>query len=133
MKLNKLPPTKILPKTGIYAISGNRLADESLFKGHTTRPLDLKDLTTKLAVLKLLAEKLELPNYFKNNWDSLEECLQGIQSGSVLIFKNTNNFAQACPHDFSMLLSILTCWSQLLGLVLVEEKPSHSRITVDQL
>jgi RNAse (barnase) inhibitor barstar len=87
------------------------LMDMLLSKGDAVFPLDGAKITSKDELLRQLAQAMEFPNYFGNNWDALEECLRDLQwlsaKGYVIQFANADRFIETCPSDFRVLVQII--------------------------
>lgn len=87
------------------------LVGEFRSKGDAVFPLDGAKIASKDALLRQLASAMEFPDYFGNNWDSLEECLRDLQwlsaRGYVIQFANADRFIEACPSDSRVFLQII--------------------------
>jgi RNAse (barnase) inhibitor barstar len=88
---------------GVYQLAGKpedveRAASDA---GLTVFRIDIGNAGSKGDFLARIAEKLEFPAWFGNNWDALNDCLTDLtNTGHVLIFENCENFAVAHRRDF---------------------------------
>ena len=66
--------------------------------------IDGKDCSNKKALLNTFSSKLKLPDYFGNNWDAFDECLNDLEwldsNQYVLFFKN---FEETLTQDIDEL------------------------------
>lgn len=72
-----------------------------------TRVREIAPAATKDELLAAIAEALVLPDYFGNNWDALEECLQDLQYDGdllVLVIRRAAMLWQSMPREMSTLV-----------------------------
>jgi RNAse (barnase) inhibitor barstar len=75
--------------------------------GLTVLRLDIGDVGSKEDFLAHIAEKLEFPDWFGNNWDALNDCLTDLtETGYVLIFENCENFAAKHKREFESAIAV---------------------------
>jgi len=73
--------------------------------------LDLRNARDKNGFLSEIAKALNFPDYFRSNWDALDECLRDLnwlpaKTGFVLIFENAEHFRMA-RKDFEVAVDVL--------------------------
>jgi RNAse (barnase) inhibitor barstar len=73
--------------------------------------VDLKDVRTKRGLLRALADGLQLPAHFGQNWDALADCLMDRDwlptEGAVIALTHSATFRRRSDADWETLLSIL--------------------------
>jgi len=75
--------------------------------GLTVFRLDIGKAGSKQDFLASIAEKLEFPDWFGNNWDALSDCLTDLtKTGYVLIFENCENFAARHRQEFERAITV---------------------------
>ncbi len=61
--------------------------------------------------MRALSQTMKFPDYFGNNWDALEECLNDMEwlpaKGYVIQFKNADLFAKNRHSDFAVFVRIV--------------------------
>jgi len=84
-------------------------------------PVNLAGCTEKGEVLVRLAEQLQFPAWFGQNWDALTDCLTDFSwreaSGYVLILEQLGDFRAAGDDDFDTLIEILSEASASWGVM----------------
>jgi hypothetical protein len=79
--------------------------------GLTRWTVDLAGVRTKEALLAMLAERLEFPEWFGANWDALNDVLAERaweqSKGVVLILERCGELAYADPEAFETALEVL--------------------------
>ena len=70
--------------------------------------IDLSHVADKQAFLKILAGKLDFPEYFGMNWDALKDSLTGmpVDRGYVIVLDNIKGYAQADPGGMGIARNI---------------------------
>ena len=82
-------------------------AAEALRSDAALRVREIAPGATKDELLTAIAEALVLPDYFGNNWDALEECLQDLEyDGHLLVLMITRAAMlwQSMPREMSTLV-----------------------------
>jgi len=73
--------------------------------------VDLADVDDKDGVLAALAAGLRFPDWFGDNWDALQDCLDDLSwlpaAGYLLLIDHGDALQDAAPGDFATLLDIL--------------------------
>ena len=72
--------------------------------------IDLKDISSKPALLDAVANGIGLPGYFGRNWDSLEECLRDFDEGKgwLLILDHADSLLAIPESELSTFKRILS-------------------------
>jgi RNAse (barnase) inhibitor barstar len=94
---------------GVYHLVGKPEDVERAARnaGLTVFRIDIGNAGSKEDFLARIAEKLEFPDWFGNNWDALNDCLTDLtKTGHVLIFENGENFAVAHGSDFESAIAV---------------------------
>lgn len=70
--------------------------------------IDLIHVADKQAFLKILAGKLDFPEYFGMNWDALKDSLTGmpVDRGYVIVLDNIKGYAQTDPGGMGVARNI---------------------------
>lgn len=74
--------------------------------------VDLSHARSKEDLLTILAQGLNFPSWFGNNWDALADCLTDLSwhpaEGYVLVLEQADSLRAAAEADFLTLLAILS-------------------------
>ena len=82
-------------------------AAEALIADAALRVREIAPGATRDELLAAMAEALVLPDYFGNNWDALEECLQDLEFEGpllVLVIRRAGMLWASMPRDMSTLV-----------------------------
>jgi hypothetical protein len=78
---------------------------------HQLFVIDGESIATKAAFLAAAAASLNFPDYFGENWDAFYDCLTDLDKGGakgyVLLYTQPENFAEANPADWLILVELL--------------------------
>ncbi len=79
-------------------------------EGICVRRVDLSGITSKTGLLDAIGKALSFPNYYRRNWDSLEECLRDLDEGKgwLIIFDGADHLLALPRQDLTTLESILS-------------------------
>lgn len=73
--------------------------------------LDGKKIHSKETFLNEVAEAMQFPNYFGNNWDAFDECITDLTwcraERYIMLYDHADIFAQADPIQYQIALDIL--------------------------
>jgi hypothetical protein len=73
--------------------------------------IDLAGCSDKAGLLGRLADALEFPGWFGQNWDALADCLGDLEwlpaDGYLLVLEGADELRQAAPRDYWVALEIL--------------------------
>jgi hypothetical protein len=105
-------------QAGVYRLPvAERPAIEAAARalGLRVLPVGLAGVRDKPAFLRAAADALQLPGYFGENWDALEESLADLRPGAgfLVILTDGQDFAAAEPGGFAMALAILEAAAEL--------------------
>lgn len=98
--------------------------------GYEFDVVDLSEVTDKGKLMSRMAAALDLPRWFGNNWDALDEALgdRYSQSARVLILDHHGAMIRADPSSAAMLLQVVgDAVAGSRSLALVVEDPMQSR------
>ena len=80
-------------------------------KGYMTFTLDGKKLNSKTELLGELSQAMKFPDYFGNNWDALEECLNDLSwlaaKGYAIHLKEADNFVSKSAAEFHIFAQLI--------------------------
>ena len=70
-------------------------------------------INNKETFLKEISKLLNFPGYFGKNWDALNDCITDMSWFDLskplhIIYKNSNNFQENSPNDFSIAMEIMS-------------------------
>ncbi len=104
-------------QAGVYRLQSRRSTAAlmrqiaSKYPDYALIELDAAQLTTKSTLMHEFAQAFQFPDYFGNNWDALEECLNDLswlnQRRVVLIIEHTNALMQHEPELWATTQEIL--------------------------
>lgn len=101
------------PHGEVFAVSagsGKDWAAAARAEGVKSFVIDTRAVNTKDGLLSALAEALRFPDYFRRNWDALEECLSDLSwvSGKriLILVESLDALAQAEPVSLETFVSI---------------------------
>jgi len=84
---------------------------EAAAQGWRCFHLDGETIVDKASFLAACQAAFALPDYFGNNWDALEECLNDLAwapaTGYIVLYDNVANFAAPDPTNWGTALYIL--------------------------
>jgi RNAse (barnase) inhibitor barstar len=109
----KLPDLEDLEMAGVHAWKGDigAVAAAAAAGKFTFHSADLKDVSTKPALMAALAKGLNLPEHFGSNWDALADAVEDEQwlgrRGTVIALAHTAAYRKAHGADWTMLEDIL--------------------------
>ncbi len=111
MLLNKFT---VLKKPFIHRLSVNLIELENEAKSRTDiylSVIDFENCKTKTQVIDKFAESFCFPDYYSNNWDSFDECINDLSwvlsDYYITIIKNFSCYELNNPKDFNILLKLL--------------------------
>ena len=69
-------------------------------------------IESKEALFHLVAKEMRFPDYFGNNWDALEECMNDLMEwtpakGYIVLFEDAHIFCQSASNDFLTFMEIV--------------------------
>lgn len=72
--------------------------------------ITLSGITSKMQLLDAIGKALSFPDYYGQNWDSLEECLRDFDEGKgwLIILDEADNLLALPRQDFATFVSILS-------------------------
>ena len=81
-------------------------------RGYKLFKLHGRAIESKEALFHLVAKEMRFPDYFGNNWDALEECMNDLMewrpaNGYVVLFEYAHIFCQSAPNDFLTFIDIV--------------------------
>jgi RNAse (barnase) inhibitor barstar len=89
-------------QSGVHQLTGppEEIEQAARQAGLAVFRIDAGHARSKKALLDSIATALHFPDWFGNNWDSLNDCLTDLdwlptKTGYVLIFENMHNFDEA--------------------------------------
>lgn len=72
--------------------------------------IDGQAVKTKIDFLCVIAQVMNFPTYFGNNWDAFEECMADLEwcksQGYVLLYTHPEHFAQHEPAQWTTAIAI---------------------------
>ncbi len=72
--------------------------------------IDGKDVTNKAKFIKAAAETMNFPDYFGDNWDAFDDCINDLSwlsaNGYILLYTHPDNFAKNDPSEWSIALDV---------------------------
>jgi hypothetical protein len=94
------------PEQDVSALAG--LAQEH---GLEFFRIDGREVVDKTSFLRQVAEAMDFPPYFGQNWDALDECITDLEwrpaNGYVIFYDSVGAFAQNDPEQWQVALDIL--------------------------
>lgn len=101
-------------QSGVYFIGRQELeqiADAALAEALSVNRIDMEDCRGKNELLIKIADALRFPATFGGNWDALADFLKDLEwlpaRGHVLLFENSDTYANHQTDEFNSLLDIL--------------------------
>lgn len=101
-------------QNGVYFIGQQELeqiADAALAEALSVNRIDLADCLGKKELLTEIARALRFPATFGGNWDALADFLKDLDwlpaRGHVMLFENSDTYANHQTDEFNTLLDIL--------------------------
>ena len=95
-------------------------------EGFYIKEFDSSSVKSDRDLFSYIANAFEFPDYFGNNWDSMDECLADIDlshsKGAVLILSNASCLWKEAAYTAGKLLSVWQGAAELWGN---ENKPFH--------
>jgi RNAse (barnase) inhibitor barstar len=109
----KLQDALDAPTGGVYrhkAVTSGGLAVPDSENRRVVR-IAIKNARDKLAFLKSVAEALQFPSYFGQNWDAFYDCLTDLAQRAgdslVIAFDDLSGFARVDPDEFDSAVDAL--------------------------
>jgi len=111
-------------RAGVFSLPAHdipAIVEVAAERGFAVFPVNLAGCTEKGEVLARLAEQLQFPAWFGQNWDALTDCLTDFSwrdaGGYVLILEQLGDFRAAGDDDFDTLIEILSEASASWGVM----------------
>ena len=99
--------------SGVYLVTHDDLAPIDAAASHAgwlVRRVDLLKCCDKSSVLQCIASALDIPETWRDSWDSLAYCLRDFTwlpaTGYVFLFDHANDLRDAARKDFRHLLDV---------------------------
>lgn len=96
------------------------ILESFLSKAYKLFALDGETLNSKDDLLNKISQVMQFPDYFGNNWDALEECLNDLRwlpaAGYAIQFKHADDFVKCCRSDFETFLQIVETVARTWGI-----------------
>jgi RNAse (barnase) inhibitor barstar len=99
-------------KAGVYRLSLplDMLGAAARHEGFHYVEIELAEVYDKRTLLKALSEALQFPEWFGDNWDSLEDCLMDLAwidaPGYVIVLKDCDAIMEENPDDFTVTIEV---------------------------
>lgn len=101
-------------RPGLYKVTAKLNIDKlsSLCKEYGFQFFNIngKNITSKADFFQTSAEIMNFPDYFGDNWDAFNDCMNDFSwlsaDGYVLLYTQPDNFAQNDPHEWTIALDI---------------------------
>jgi RNAse (barnase) inhibitor barstar len=89
----------------IHILNGTAQEIQDIPQGYKLFKLHGHAIESKEALFHIVAKEMGFPDYFGNNWDALEECMNDLMewipaNGYVVLFEDAHIFCQSAPNDF---------------------------------
>ena len=111
--------------SGVYFLDSNisigKLADIAGKDKYAYVFMNGKSILDKESFIQTLADKMNFPDYFGENWDALEECLRDLDwfsaGGYIVVYDHFEVFEEKEPKEFKVALEIfqsaIDYWKEL--------------------
>ncbi len=116
--MNREELSETLPqpdRAGVFSLPAHDIAtlvEVAAGQGLAVFRVSLKGCTESADVLQRLAEALQFPDWFGQNWDALADCLTDFSwreaPGYVLVLEQLGDFRAMSDDDFDTLIEILS-------------------------
>jgi len=99
-------------RSDVYRVSRDAEAlDAARSGGLSVRKISLRGVRTKDELLERIASELQLPDWFGNNWDALEDCLSEVR-GWFLLYDHDSIGADDLGVLVDVLASSAEYWAE---------------------